>query len=74
MRNIIGNKVKEARKLHRPELTQAQLAILLQMDGWIVDRFIISKIERGERQVTDLEVVAIAKALGINIGFLFSAE
>lgn len=41
------------------------------MAGWQVDRFLISKIERGERQVLDTETQLIAKVLKVSISSLF---
>jgi transcriptional regulator with XRE-family HTH domain len=70
-RNIIGNKVKLARKIAKPPVTQADLAARLQVEGLRIDRATISKIETGYREVTDVEAAAISKVLGVSIGWLF---
>lgn len=72
MKNIIGKNVKEIRE--KVGITQEQLAIRLEMAGWKTNRFIVSKIERGERQVLDIEVQLLAKALGVSLNLLFRTE
>lgn len=69
MNNIVGEYIKEIRE--EQGLTQEQLAIRIEMAGWQVDRFIVSKIERGDRQVSDIEAQVIAKALNVSVGRLF---
>lgn len=72
MKNVIGKHLKKIRE--KSGITQEQLAIRLEMAGWQVDRFIISKIERGERQVLDIEVQLIAKALKVTVASLFDEQ
>jgi transcriptional regulator with XRE-family HTH domain len=72
MKNVVGNHIKEIRE--KLGITQDQLAIRLEMVGWHVDRFLISKIERGERQVLDTEVQLFAKALKVSISSLFGKD
>lgn len=69
MKNVVGKHIKETRE--RLGITQEQLAIKLEMAGWRVDRFLISKIERGERQVLDVEIQLIAKVLKVSVTNLF---
>ena len=61
MNNVVGQFVKKIRE--QQGLTQEQLAIRIEMAGWQVDRFIVSKMERGDRQVSDIEARLIAKWL-----------
>jgi transcriptional regulator with XRE-family HTH domain len=70
--NVIGQNVKLLRE--KRGMTQDQLAFQLEITGWKVDRFLISKIERGERQVTDKEVLLLADALHVKIKELFGRE
>ena len=70
-RNIIGEKVRLARKRANPPITQSDLAARLQVQGLRLERAAISKIETGYRVVTDVETAAIAKALGVRISSLF---
>lgn len=69
MKNIVGKNIQKIRE--KQGLTQEQLAIQLEVEGWKVDRFLISKIERGERQVLDTEVLLIAKTLKVSVSALF---
>jgi len=71
-RNIIGNRVKLARKNAKPPITQTDLAARLQVHGIRFERVTISKIETGYREVSDIEIAAIAKALGVTVGWLFN--
>jgi hypothetical protein len=72
--NIVGPQIKRARHVKRPHLTQARLAVKLQTLGWDIDRFGISKIERGVRQVLDREALLLAKALEVSVAQLFGEE
>ena len=68
--NIVGPRVKQARLSKKPRMTQAELAIKLQILDWDIDRFGISKIERGDRQVIDKELLLLAKALDVSVSWL----
>lgn len=72
MKNIVGKQIKEIRE--KAGITQEQLAIRLEMAGWQVDRFLVSKIERGERQVLDVEVQLIARVLKVPVSNLFGKD
>jgi len=69
VKNIVGSQVRLARK--QLKMTQDELAVRLQLDGWDVSRSGVAKIEIGIRQVTDVEVVRLAKALHVSVGWLF---
>ena len=66
-RNIVGPRVRHARKSARPPITQAELAARLQLLGIAIDQSGLSKIESGQRPVSDVEVVALAKALRLPV-------
>ncbi|KAA3658656.1 MAG: XRE family transcriptional regulator [Chloroflexi bacterium] len=70
MRNIVGRRVKLARTKIKPRMTQADLAAKLQLDDWDIDRVGVAKIEVGIRQVTDYELVKLAKALNVSAAWL----
>jgi len=70
-RNIIGERVRLARKSISPPITQSDLAARLQILGFTLDRVTISKIETGYREVTDKEAKAIAEALDVTISWLY---
>lgn len=64
--NICGSKLKEVRT-HMPNKTsQRQLADMLQLAGLDLDKNAIQRIESGKRFVTDIELKAIARVLGIS--------
>ena len=69
-RNLVGPRVREARHRSRPRLTQQQLAARLQVAGYPLDRVAVAKIEIGLREVTDIELVALAAALRVSAGWL----
>ena len=70
-RNIIGERVRLARKRAEPHITQLDLAARLQVQGIRLEQAAISKIEAGTRDVTDIEIVAIAEALDVPVSWLF---
>ena len=69
-KNICGKRVKEARQ--KIGLTQMDLAARLQVSGVIIERDSVSRIEIGTRFVADYEIVAIAKCLGVSVGWLLN--
>ena len=74
MRNIAGPKIREARYRSGKKVTQLELAARLQSAGVDVGRTAISKMEAGRRPVTDVEVVAICKALVVDPEWLLGWE
>ncbi|MFC1943745.1 helix-turn-helix domain-containing protein [Chloroflexota bacterium] len=69
-RNIVGSRVSQARKAAKPSITQADLVARLQLLDVMVDQSTLSKIESEQRPVTDIEVVALAKALKVSLAWL----
>jgi len=74
VRNIIGKRVRLARKRRKPHLTQEELAAALQLLDWDISRGGIAKIEGGFRQVTDIEVKKLAQALKVSTSWLFEED
>lgn len=70
--NLCGKKIKEYRLSLQPPVTQQMLAEELQRKGLEMDRYIILRIEKGERYVSDIELKAIADALGVSTEYLLS--
>lgn len=66
MKNIVGKKVQEARKKFKPPLSQEELSARLESDGWKISRGTLAKIESGIREVTDVEIMLLAKALKVS--------
>jgi len=69
-RNVVGPRVRQARKLATPPVSQLELAARLQLMGLRIDQSAISKIEQGSRPVLDLEVVALSKTLKVSASWL----
>lgn len=69
-KNIIGKRVRQARKDAKPPITQLDLVARLQTAGVRIDQSGLSKLESGRRPVSDIEVVELAKALKVSVGWL----
>lgn len=67
-KNICGIRVHEARR--RLNLTQSELAAKLQVEGIVIERDSISRIEIGTRFVTDYEIRTLAKILKVDVRWL----
>ena len=74
VKNIVGKRIAEARRVFRPPMTQDALSGRLARIGIPLDRAAIAKIETNHRRVLDYEVKAIADALGVQIAWLFGDE
>ena len=69
--NICGDRIRIARALHKPPLTQQGLANKIQFLGMTdMTKTIISRIEKKERHVIDAELYIISKALGVSMEWL----
>ncbi len=73
-RNLIGNRVRQARHKSKPKITQSDLLARLAVRGIELEKTTISKIEAKTRPVTDIELVSIADALGVSILWLLGKE
>ena len=71
-KNICGDRIHEAR--YKLRLTQADLAAKLQVNGIIIERDSISRIEIGTRFVADYELREIAKILNVSVNWLLENE
>mgnify|MGYP003305494702 CR=1 FL=1 len=70
--NIIGERIKEARI--KSGMSQKALSEKLELMAVYVCRGSISRIETGERAVTDFEIDAISKVLNVSLDYLFGRE
>jgi len=66
----VGARVRQARKAAKPLITQTDLVARLQLLDISIDQSGLSKIEGGQRPVSDIEVVALAKALKVSVAWL----
>lgn len=74
MKNLIGDRVREARRKRKPKITQTELLAKLELYGICLESTAISKIETFRRPVTDIELVALAECLNVDIMWLLHKE
>lgn len=66
--NVSGDRIHQARTAQR--LSQDDLAAKMQVAGVGIGREAISRIETGDRFVTDYELAIFARVLGVTIEWL----
>ena len=71
-KNICGDRIRMARL--EKGMSQTDLARLLQLEGVPMERDVISRMEMGDRLVTDYEVVTIAEVLDVPVLWLLGKE
>ena len=71
-KNISGDRIHQMRTARR--LSQADLAARMQVEGIMIEREAVSKIETGDRFVADYELVGFAKVLGVTVLWLTEQE
>ena len=67
-KNISGDRIREARLKLR--LSQVDLAARMQIEGIIIERDSISRIEIGTRFIPDYEIPLFAKVLHVSANWL----
>ena len=65
--NIAGSNIAQLRKSATPKMSQRLLADKVQLEGLDLDKNAIQRIESGQRFVTDIEILAIAKCFNVTI-------
>ncbi len=70
-KNVTGKRIREARVFHDPSLSQADLAKGVRKYGVQLDQGAISRIESRARNVSDYELIALARCLGVPVDSLF---
>jgi transcriptional regulator with XRE-family HTH domain len=73
-RNLVGGRVRQARLKSNPAVSQDDLAGRLSAQGVSLDRTAISRIENQSRYAMDYEVIAIARALKVEVAWLFGEQ
>ena len=68
--NISGDRIHQARTARR--LSQDALAAKMQVAGVVLGREAISRIETGDRFVSDYELVIFSRVLGVTVEWLTS--
>jgi transcriptional regulator with XRE-family HTH domain len=73
--NIIAKRLRFARGMHTPPLSQEELSeAIANIIGVEVQTNAISKIEGNQRSVYDFEVVAFSKVLGVTTDWLLGVS
>lgn len=67
--NITGANIKRLRKA--AGLSQKQLSEKLELEAVYTCRGSLSRIENGKRAVTDIELAAFSKVLGVSVADFF---
>ena len=68
--NICGDRIRLGRAMHKPPMTQDDLAREINLMGMEITPLIISRIEKGQRHVIDAELLMLSKALGVSMEWL----
>ena len=71
-KNVCGKRVKEIRK--NLNLSQENLAAKLQLEGVIIERDSVSRIEIGTRFVADYELAVLCKILKVSPAYLLGID
>lgn len=68
--NICADRVRLARALQKPPITQEELARKIQFMGMDMTALIISRIEKNQRHVCDAELRILSKVLNVSMDWL----
>ena len=68
--NICGERVRLGRAMHKPPMTQEDLAREINLMGMEITPLIISRIEKNQRHVCDAELLMLSRALGQSMEWL----
>lgn len=71
-KNVSGEKIHELRVKKR--MSQSELAAKVQVEGVMLERDSISRIESGTRFVADYELFVFAKVFGVEISALLEFQ
>ena len=71
-KNISGERIREARQKRR--MSQSDLAAKMQVEGIIIERDSISRVEIGTRFIPDYELPLFAKVLDVSVEWLLNME
>ena len=72
--NLAGVQIARLRQAAVPRMSQRALADEMQLRGLDLDKNAIQRIESGQRFVTDIELAALARVLGVTLEALVGTE
>jgi transcriptional regulator with XRE-family HTH domain len=70
--NVIGPQVRQLRE--QKGWNQTQLTVKLQLADWDTSQGSLSRLENGERRITDLELFVLADVLKVKLEDLFPKD
>lgn len=68
VRNVLGPEIQKIRQTKG--WSQTEMVGKLQLNGWDIERTVLTKIENGRRCITDYELILLAKVLGVTLNEL----
>lgn len=71
-KNLSGFRIREARMKKR--LSQADLAARMQVEGIVIERDSISRVELGTRFIPDYELPIYARVLDVSVEWLLGID
>lgn len=71
-KNLSGPRIREARVAKR--LSQSDLAAKMQVEGIVIERDSISRVEIGTRFIPDYELPIYAKILDVSVEWLLGID
>ena len=71
-KNLCGPQLRTIRM--EKNISQEKLSRMLQLEGVVIDRFSISRIEAGTRFVADYELFILAKVLEVDLIEFFTKK
>ena len=72
LKNVAGERIHQRRTTLR--ISQADISARMQVRGVTIEREAISKIETGDRFITDYELMTFAEVLGVSMDWLTGKE
>jgi len=73
-KNIVGTRVRAARLVMSPKVSQDDLAGRLARLGVQINQAAISRIENRTRIVMDFEALALARVLKVSVSWLYGEQ
>ena len=71
-KNLVGNRLIELRRERK--LSQRDLARMLQLAGYDIDKNVITRIETNKRYVSDIEIQALHHVLDVSYDYLIEKK
>ena len=71
-KNLISQRLIELR--HQHNMSQRALAYRLQLNGYDIDKNVITRIETNKRYVTDVELKALTEIFHVSYDYLIAGK